>query len=167
MIVSRIYAITIIILVEIHLRVHVGTWLFSSWSVFQCYIHNYYLPAIQFLFGSSITSNLNFIIQIYPAALFQVRSPAYTRWRLCKQLPEKALPVPCRDPRSPARGAVPQARADGSEQSSPGCAALPFPMLRDHTAVSTLQTQLSWRASFAQDSDQTAWVLRREEDGPK
>lgn len=44
----------ILILMEINLRVQVGTWLFSSRSVSQCYIH-YYLPTIQFLFGSLIT----------------------------------------------------------------------------------------------------------------
>lgn len=171
MIVRRIDAFKIIILVKIHLWVHVGTWLFSSWSVSQPYIH-YYLPTIQFLLGRLVTSNLNFLIQIYPAALFQVSFPVHTSWRLCKQLPEEALPVPCRDQPSPACPAVAQPRAArcrwaGSKQCLTCVCCTALSTLLDqhcqlHTAVSTLQTQLIWHASSAQDSDQRAWVLRRE-----
>lgn len=66
----------IFVQVEIHLRAYAGTWLFSSRSVSQCYIL-YYLPTVQFLFGSLIMSNLNFLIQIYPAANCQLSFPVY------------------------------------------------------------------------------------------
>lgn len=157
----------IIILVEIHLRVHVGTWLFSSWSVSQCFIH-YYLPTIHFCGGSLITSNLNFLIQTYSAALCQVSLPVYTSWRLCKRLPEEALPaLAC-----PALCCSSQVSWLLALPPSPACAALPFSTLLGqhcqlHTAVRTLQTLLLWHASFAQGSDQTACVLRREEDSRK
>lgn len=146
--------LNIIILVEIHLtsscrHLALSFLMFLSMLYMLSFTHN------SIFFGSLITSNLNFLTQIYSAALCQVSFPVHTSWRLRKQLPEEALAVPC----SPccAQPCTAPCRWAGPRQCLPHLGVLPCPS--PHSWISTASlTQLS---AHCRHSSSAMQVLHR------